>query len=136
MEAAGLTVHTDIAAGVVVSGDPDRLHQALGNLLMNAVRHCRSGDEVTVRVRRVGAEALLAVADTGPGIAAEDLPLIFERLWRGTADSDSGGLGIGLAVVKGIATAHGGSVSADSDGVSGSTFVMRLPLAIAASLDS
>lgn len=129
MAAAGLAVHTDIADGVIVSGDPDRLHQALGNLLMNAVRHCRSGDEVTVRVRRVGAEAVLAVTDTGPGIAEQDLPQIFERLWRGTADSDSGGLGIGLAVVKGIATAHGGAVAADSDGVNGSTFVMRLPVA-------
>ncbi|MDQ1248829.1 MAG: two-component system, OmpR family, sensor histidine kinase BaeS [Actinomycetota bacterium] len=128
MEAAGLTVRCDIEDGVLVSGDPDRLHQALGNLLMNAVRHCRPGDEVTVRVRRVGAEAVLAVADTGPGIATADLPQIFERLWRGTVDSDAGGLGIGLAVVKGITAAHGGAVSADSDGVSGSTFVMRLPL--------
>jgi len=70
------------------------------------------------------------VADTGPGIPPSDLPHVFDRLWRGFADSDVAGSGIGLAVVRELVTAHGGSVEVASDGLSGSTFTIRLPLAV------
>ena len=69
----------------------------------------------------------ITVADTGPGIAPDDLDRVFDRLWRGSADRDGAGTGIGLAVVRELVVAHGGEVTATSDGSSGATFVIRLP---------
>lgn len=123
-DAAGVRLHTDVSA-VLVLADPDRLHQVVGNLLGNAVRYCRPGDDVTATVRHDGSEAVLEVRDTGPGISPEDLPHVFERLWRGRADTE--GSGIGLAVVRELVTAHGGTVTAVSDGVRGTTMTVRLP---------
>ncbi len=128
LDAAGLTVHTDIAGGVVVRADTDRLHQALGNLLSNAARYCRPGDSVTVRVRAQRDEAVIEVADTGPGIPADERAHVFERLWRGTSGRRVGGSGIGLAVVRELVTAHGGTVTASSPDGGGATFTIRLPL--------
>jgi two-component system sensor histidine kinase BaeS len=124
-QSAGVRLHTD-AARVLVHADADRMHQVVGNLLGNAVRYCREGDEVTASVRRDGAEAVLEVRDTGPGIAPQDLPHVFERLWRGRADTE--GSGIGLAVVRELVTAQHGTVTADSDGVRGTTVTVRLPV--------
>jgi two-component system sensor histidine kinase BaeS len=128
LRAAGLQVHADLRAGAVVRGDADRLHQALGNLLANAARYCRPGDAVTVRVGASGDRAVLEVADTGPGIAAEDLAHVFDRLWRGRASGATSGSGIGLAVVRELVSAHGGTVTAASPPGGGATFTIRLPL--------
>ena len=129
MEAAGLHVVTRLSPSVVVVGDSDRLHQVVGNLLVNTARHCRDGDTVTVSVERSDPMATLVVSDSGPGIAPADLPFVFDRLWRGRADSEVAGSGIGLAVVRELVSAHGGSVQVDSDGVHGATFTVRLPAA-------
>ena len=134
IEAAGLSLITHLAQDVVVYGDADRLHQVIGNLLVNTARHCRSGDTVTVSVARAGQLAKLVVADTGPGIAQVDLAQVFDRLWRGRADSNTAGSGIGLAVVRELVTAHGGSVTADSDGANGTTFTVALPTHAATSV--
>ena len=128
LDAAGVQIRVDAEADVMVVGDADRLHQAVGNILANASRYCRPGDEVRASVARGGGEAVVEIADTGPGIRTEDLPLVFDRLWRGSADVDSGGSGIGLAVVRELVTAHGGTVQVHSDGVLGSTFTIRLPI--------
>jgi two-component system sensor histidine kinase BaeS len=127
MEGAGLVVTTAVPHGVLVDADSDRLHQAVGNLLSNATRYCRAGDTVTVALTATSDEAVVTVTDTGPGIATDDLDRVFHRLWRGSADRDGAGTGIGLAVVSELVTAHGGSVSAASDGTSGATFTIRLP---------
>jgi two-component system sensor histidine kinase BaeS len=127
LDAAGISVTVDVPAGIAVNGDADRLHQAVGNVLANAARHCRAGDSVAVGVAADGSRALVTIADTGPGIAPEDLPHVFDRLWRGSADSDAAGSGIGLAVVRELVVAHGGTVEATSDGMSGTTFVLSLP---------
>jgi two-component system sensor histidine kinase BaeS len=127
MEGAGLSVTTTLAPDVIVDGDPDRLHQAVGNLLSNAARYCRPGDVVAVSVSASTDDAVVTVADTGPGIAPGDVERVFDRLWRGSADRDGAGSGIGLAVVRELVVAHGGTVSAASDGRSGATFVIRLP---------
>ena len=127
LESAGLTVHTSISPGVTVSGDADRLHQAIGNLLANAARYCEGGDDVTVTVGVDAGDAVVALADTGPGIPPADLPRVFDRLWRGRADLDAAGSGIGLAVVRELVEAHGGRVTAESDGRRGSRFTIRLP---------
>lgn len=126
---AGLRFSTDLAANVVIDGDADRLHQAVGNLLANTARHCRAGDSVAVSLSRSGSWAVLAVADTGPGLTAADQQRVFERLWRGDADAGgAAGMGIGLAIVKELAVAHGGTVEVVSNDSGGATFSMRLPL--------
>ena len=129
LAAAGISLEADIATGVIVDADSDRVHQAVGNLLANATRYCRSGDSVHVSVGSDDRTAVIRVADTGPGIPPSDLPHVFDRLWRGSADSEVAGSGIGLAVVRELVTAHGGTVVAESDGSTGSAFTIRLPLA-------
>jgi two-component system sensor histidine kinase BaeS len=112
-----------------VDADPDRLRQALGNLVTNAVRYSSGGDRVTVRVRRDGPDAVAEVADTGPGIAPDDLPHVFDRFWR--ADNsrarETGGSGLGLAISSQLIEAHGGTVTAFSELGEGSVFTIRLP---------
>jgi two-component system sensor histidine kinase BaeS len=132
LETAGLTLVTELGTPVAVRVDPDRLHQAVGNLLANAARYCRRGDRVHVRVNAQGESAVLEVADTGPGIAPDDLPHVFERLWRGGGTDGIPGSGIGLAVVREIVSAHGGTVSAESPPGAGTTVTLRLPLTGAA----
>lgn len=128
LRAADLAVIDDTAGVVMVQGDRDRLRQVLDNLLSNAGRYCRPGDSVTVAVRTHDDMAVLEVIDSGPGIAPEDVSHVFDRLWRGREADRVGGSGIGLAVVRGIVTSHGGSVVAESDGRSGTTFRVQLPL--------
>ena len=93
LEAVGLAARVELAEGVVVRADADRLHQALGNLLDNAERYLRAGDSVTVRVFTTGGEAVVQVADSGPGIPNDELPHVFDRLWRGRRPSGCRGLG-------------------------------------------
>lgn len=125
---SGLSIATDADDVVMVHGDPDRLRQVVDNLLSNAGRYCRPGDEVRVSVQANDRAAVLEVSDTGPGIAPEDLPHVFDRLWRGRDAHRVGGSGIGLAVVQRLVTAHGGTVVAESDGRSGTTVRMQLPI--------
>jgi len=127
--AADITIGAHGQAHAVVLGDQDRLHQVVGNLLANCLRYCRPGDSVEVSVDIEGQDAVLRVADTGPGIRADDLPHVFERLWRGRADVEPGGSGIGLAVVAELVRAHGGTVEAASPAAGGTVMTVRLPLA-------
>ena len=128
LRAGGLDVHAELREGVVVRGDADRLHQALGNLLANAARYCRPGDQVTARVSVTNGQGVVEIADTGPGINPDDLPHVFDRLWRGRGSGGTSGSGIGLAVVRELVTAHGGTVGAASPPGGGATFTIRLPL--------
>ena len=127
LRAAGLQVQAELHPGVLVRGDADRLDQALGNLLTNAARYCRPGDQVTARVSAGDGQAVVEIADTGPGIPADELPHVFDRLWRGKTSNATSGSGIGLAVVRELVSAHGGTVTATS-APGGATFTIRLPL--------
>jgi signal transduction histidine kinase len=116
-----------------VFADPDRLAQVLDNLLDNAIRYSPPGAEVTVTLAREGDQVACWVADAGPGIAAQHLPLIFERFYRvdqarGRAD---GGSGLGLSIVRGLVLAHGGRVAASSVEGKGATLTFWLPVAAA-----
>lgn len=126
LNAAGIAlIHPDSSRALVAFVDPDRLHQALSNVLSNAARHCRPGDRVTVDVGQTPEAIRITISDDGPGIAAADLPHVFDRLWRGSANV--GGSGIGLAIVREIVQAHGGSVDVESEFGAGSTFRLWLP---------
>src|SRR6516225_12400907 len=118
-------------AEATVLGDSDRLAVALDALLENAVAHTAVGDRIEVSARIEGEHVVLAVADTGTGIAQEDLERIFQRFARAEPhrSRQSGGLGLGLAIVQAIAEAHGGSVRVQSTFGHGSVFEVLVPLA-------
>lgn len=124
------TLDLAVAAEPVVAGDPDRLHQLLLLLIENALRHTPAGGTVTVDVGTVGDQAQVQVRDTGPGIAPEHLPHLFEPFYRvDTArDRATGGTGLGLAIARSITTAHDGAIGVASTPGDGSTFTVRLPL--------
>lgn len=130
MESTGHALEESVARGLVVLADGDRLTQAVGNLLANAARYTPEGGLVRVRLLRDGAEAVIEVADTGIGVAEEDTERVFQRFWRGdpARSRASGGLGIGLAVVREIVERHGGSVGVHPSDLGGAAFVIRLPL--------
>ncbi len=123
-----LDLHPDVGMTI---GDPDRLQQIMWNLLVNAVRFTPAGGRVTVTAQRRGAAIIVRVKDTGAGIAAEHLPHVFERFRQveSSTTRSHGGLGLGLAIVRHLVEAHGGSVDATSDGLgSGATFTIQLPI--------
>ncbi|MDO8189404.1 HAMP domain-containing sensor histidine kinase [Conexibacter sp. JD483] len=127
-QAAGVTLTTRIDDDAALAADPVRLRQILGNLLSNAIRHAR--DEVRVSAGRDGSAVTIAVADDGDGIAAEDLPRLFDRFWRADPSRSrrTGGSGLGLSIARQLAQAHGGTLSAASDGPgAGARFVLLLP---------
>jgi signal transduction histidine kinase len=129
-DANGVTlgVPSSTAGGpLVVTGDRTRLEQVAANLIDNAVKYTPSGGRVDVELGRDGDAAVLRVRDTGVGIPANELPRIWERLFRGDRSRTERGLGLGLSVVRAIVQAHGGSVAVDSEVGRGSTFTVRLP---------
>ncbi|GLZ01109.1 HAMP domain-containing sensor histidine kinase [Actinoplanes sp. NBRC 103695] len=127
--ADGVSIEVEAAGDPEVMLDPNRIRQVVGNLLSNAVRHSPPGATVTVRSRLDGGYLVIEVADTGQGIAEDDLPYIFDRFWRAdkSRNRSTGGSGLGLAIVRKLAEAHGGTVTATSRLGHGSTFTLRLP---------
>lgn len=112
----------------VVRGDAVRLRQVVTNLLTNAVKFTPPGGTVTLSVMPTDGAAELSVADTGRGIAADELPRMFDRFWRGSSAAGTSGSGIGLAVVAELIHAHGGEVRVDSRAGEGTTVTARLPI--------
>lgn len=114
-----------------VDGNPDELHRMVLNLLDNAARHTPPGSEIELRLRREGSDAVVEVADDGPGVAAELREQVFERFVRGEGPADTavaGGSGLGLAIVRAVATSHGGSAEVGESERGGALFRIRLPL--------
>lgn len=130
MESTGHRLEQSIERGLVANADADRLTQAVGNLLSNAARYTPEGGVVRVRVRRAGHEAVVEVADSGIGVAEQDRDRVFTRFWRAdpARTRASGGLGIGLAVVREIVERHGGKISVGDSDLGGASFEIRLPL--------
>jgi heavy metal sensor kinase len=126
-EAKGVTLAVDAAEDVSVVADRTRLEQVAANLIDNAVKYTPPGGRVDVEVRRDSDAAILRVRDTGPGIPADELPRIFERLFRGDRSRAERGLGLGLSLVRAIVEAHSGTVSVDSEPGTGSVFTVSLP---------
>jgi PAS domain S-box-containing protein len=131
LERKGQRLAVSLPAGPVrLSADPARLVQVFGNLLTNASKYTDEGGQVWVAAEAAAAEVVVRVRDSGVGIPAELLPRVFDLFAQagGESDRSEGGLGIGLAVVKGLVELHGGSVEAHSEGPGrGSEFVVRLP---------
>jgi PAS domain S-box-containing protein len=125
----GVLIHTSVPDDLEVQADPDRLVQVLWNLLANAMKFTPSGGSVSVSATSTTQSVRISVADTGVGIAAGELPFVFQRFWQGEPGARShSGLGLGLALVKHIIELHGGSVSVTSAGPGlGSRFDLELP---------
>ena len=129
-EEKGVTIRCNAAEPVEVNGDRFRLQQVIVNLLDNAIKYSPAGGEILLNSRVTGDEAILEVADNGPGIAHEALSHIFERFFR--ADSvrthSVSGTGLGLSIVRSICLAHGGTVTAANRAGGGCLITVRLPL--------
>ncbi|MGZ4132160.1 MAG: sensor histidine kinase [Actinomycetota bacterium] len=123
---AELTLDTDLQPAPA-TGDQLRLRQVAMNLVANAFRYTPAGGTVTVRTGVDDGHAVLEVLDTGPGIAPEDLPRLFERFYRGRAAEDTTGSGIGLAVAAELVAAHGGRIDAANREEGGARFTVQLP---------
>ena len=127
---SGLTLKFDSEPDVLVRGDSDMIRQAMANLLSNAVRYTPEGGTITVRVKKGELMASIAVEDTGIGLTPEEAKMVFSRFWRAEAgrNRESGGLGIGLSIVKEIVSRHRGWAQVEGKKGEGARFTIHLPL--------
>ncbi|HEY4014098.1 MAG TPA: ATP-binding protein [Polyangiaceae bacterium] len=131
-DAKGVRLQPVLDSHATIIGDADRLQQVVWNLLTNAIKFTPRGGRVQVRLRRQASHVEIAVADDGQGIVPEFLPYVFDRFRQADASATrkTGGLGLGLSIVRQLVELHGGVVTASSDGTGrGATFVVRLPTA-------
>jgi len=125
-ETKEVTLESGVRQPAAVLADRVRIEQAAANLIDNAVKYTPPGGRVVVDVETVDGRAVLRVRDTGLGVAASELPRIWDRLFRGDRSRTTRGLGLGLSLVKAIVEAHGGTVSVDSEPGKGSVFALNL----------
>ena len=131
LEARKLELHINVDVELYVKGDATRLAQVVSNLLNNAAKYTNSGGNIWIDAVASGPDALITVKDDGIGIAPDVLPRVFELFVQApqALDRSQGGLGVGLAIARGLIESHGGSISASSEGPGkGSLFAIRLPL--------
>jgi len=122
----GVKIISDLAP-LEITGDAERLAQVVTNLLTNAIQYNRLGGEVRVKLAAANGLAVLEIADTGQGIAPEELPRVFERFYRADQSrTGAGNAGLGLSICKAIVEAHGGAIEVASEKNAGTTFTVRL----------
>ena len=126
-EEKGVSLHAGHVDDVVVELDRNRMRQVLANLVDNAVKYTPRGGRVDIAVKRTNTGAQIEVRDTGHGISPDDLPRIWDRLYRGDKSRTERGLGLGLSLVRAIVQAHGGTVAALSAPGEGAHFTVTLP---------
>jgi signal transduction histidine kinase len=134
-EQRGLRIEAARDGELQIPLDRNRMRQVVANLLDNAVKYTPPGGRILIAARRDGPDAVLSVSDTGVGIPADELPRIWDRLYRGDKSRSERGLGLGLSLVKAIVEAHGGRVAVMSVPDTGSRFDLRLPATAAAPAD-
>lgn len=129
-EDKGVTVHVQAESVPAILGDEVHIKRILINLLDNAIRHTPRGGTITIRVSKEANDILLSISDTGPGIAPEHVPHVFDRFYRveTARDRQSGGTGLGLALVKEIVDAHGGKIEVESEVGKGTVVTIHFPL--------
>jgi PAS domain S-box-containing protein len=129
-EEQGVTLCSHLESGfpTLIRADADRVQQIFSNLVGNALKFTPPGGVVTVGAAPGPDGVVFSVADTGPGIAKENLPHVFDRFWQ-ASQQGSHGMGLGLAIAKGLAEAHGGRVAVESEPGQGSRFSFSLPIA-------
>jgi signal transduction histidine kinase len=130
-DAKGITLSADLPPNLPpVDVDPERIGQVLRNLLSNAVAHTPQGGAISVTASAGSGEVAVSVRDTGSGISAEHLPYVFDRFYRAdkSRTRETGGAGLGLAIVRQLVVAHGGAINVTSEPGQGSTFTFTLPI--------
>ena len=139
-DARGVVLTSAVWPAGPVSGDAQRLQQVVWNLLSNSIKFTPRGGTVSVRIEHAGPGVRIVVSDTGQGIDPEFLPHVFDRFRQGTSTAGKArrtGLGLGLAIVRHLVEAHGGTVHAASEGPGrGATFTVDLPVMVGAALDA
>ena len=127
---SGLELHFEAEDDVMIYGDRDMIRQATANLISNAVRYTPAGGRIDVTVSKGDIMAAIAVRDTGIGLSPEECKMVFSRFWRAESSREraSGGLGVGLAVVKEIVDRHGGWVKVEGKKGEGACFTILIPL--------
>ena len=123
-----ISVSTSVPRELCLRADRHRLRQVLANLLDNALKYTAPGGTITLRASQQRHQVVILVEDTGVGISPEDLPHIWDRLYRGDRSRSQRGLGLGLSVVKAVVQAHKGSVEVSSQPGVGSRFTLMLPM--------
>ena len=123
-----ISVDIKLPESLYVSIDSNRMGQVLSNILDNAVKFTAPGGHIYIDTFQCNEDVVIRVKDTGIGISQEELPIIWDRLYRGDQSSTKKGLGLGLSLVKGIVEAHNGHVEAVSEPGKGSTFIIKLPV--------
>jgi signal transduction histidine kinase len=126
-EDKGVTLATALPHTLYAWMDSNRIRQALANLVDNAIKFTPSGGRVEVEASAAGTGVMIRVMDTGIGIPVQDLPRIFDRLFRGEKSRSHRGLGLGLSMVQAVVRAHQGSVEVESHPIEGSIFRVFLP---------
>lgn len=133
MEAAGVELQIDVPEdpdGLQLQADPERLDQVISNIVANALRHTTRGGKITISARSSEDHVQILVADTGEGIAPQDLPYIFDRFWKGDRSRSRAageGSGLGLAISRNLVQSHGGTIRVESEPGLGTTFIIEIP---------
>ena len=126
----GQEISVEITDPCEMFADPGKLAQVCYNISENAIKYTPDGGKITVRLRRMGRDAVLDISDTGVGIPEEDLAHVFDRFYRvdKARSRDTGGTGLGLSIVQQIVRLHAGSVTVQSKRGEGTTFTVQLPV--------
>jgi signal transduction histidine kinase len=130
-EDRGVLLGASCPSDLYIDADSRRIRQALANLVDNAVKYTEKGGKILIDARSSDHEAIITVSDTGAGIHSDDLPKIWERLYRSTNVQTKKGIGLGLSLVRAIIQSHGGVIEAASELNKGSIFTIHLPLSSA-----
>jgi signal transduction histidine kinase len=126
-EDKGILIHTKASNDLCLTADPNRMRQILANLLDNAIKYTPTGGRIDMEAHHRGEKIIILVKDTGIGIYPEELPRIWDRLYRGDQSRSQKGLGLGLSLVKAIVRAHKGQIEVLSEPGKGSNFIISLP---------
>ncbi|MFQ5903957.1 MAG: sensor histidine kinase, partial [Candidatus Binatia bacterium] len=126
-EDKGIGMAFELPERLYARADPNRIRQVIANLLDNAVKYTPGGGRVKIEACRKSDGAMISIQDTGGGIPPQDLPKIFDRLYRGDKNRSQRGLGLGLSLVRAVMRAHGGRCEVESHLGQGSQFTLFLP---------